>query len=252
MAMDPEPKTYQLSPEAAEKLAWKQVVSGLLASTLAMAVFVLVVVEFADSDQRVGLVFVAGATLAAVFTMLVIRSGRFQKDWESYLLQLDENGVLRSRNGTEPMRILRNQITSVWEVKGRGLTLRSSDRGRQLFIPAGLAGYEEVRGIISQWKTPRTLTLQMRASRQAPVLALGLLYFASWIICDRSEDPAKVVPSTLVFYTLTAVGAWKSFSNPNLPTKHKVVTLLVFLISLKVFAKPLVKSFALLGKAWPG
>ncbi len=236
--MDSEPKTYQISPEGVERLAWTRTVWVCVFVVLFIVLLVFASGQSADQDQRQRLV--VGGWIAIVSALIAIFMGgkRLKRQWASYRLRFGEDNILRLREGLEPMRLDRIEITKVEEVRGTGLTLRTNARLRRLFIPVDLAGYEEVRDIISRWQTPQTLTFLTRASRTGLGVGLVLLCFASWQICARSGNVAVVVPSALLFYGLVALGLLDHQRSPNVTMGQKVFVWIFLLFQWRLLTLP--------------
>lgn len=236
--MDSEPKTYRISPEGVERLARTRTVWVFVFLVLFIVLLVLTSGQSADQARRERLVAGGWVLIVAVLVASLIARKRLQKRWSSYRLQFDENKILRWQEGLEPMRLERREITKVEEVRGTGLTLRTNARLRLLFIPVDLAGYREVREIISRWQTPQALGFLTRASRTGLQTGLVLLYFASWLICTRSGNVAVVVPSALLSYGLLALGLIDQHRNPNVPKSQKALVWVLLALQWKFLALP--------------
>lgn len=204
--------------------------------------------QSADQEKRRRLVFVACIVIASALVAGFVGGGLRGRRWASYRLQVGDDDVLRVGEGLEPMRLNRGEITKVEEIKGSGLFLRTEARLRVLFIPVDLAGYHEVRDIISQWQTPRALTAFARASRASPQLALGLLCFASWFACKHSGSLAVVVPSALLFYGLLVLGFLELQRNPNIPKSQKMWYWFLLLPLWNFLALPFLTMCSIFGK----
>jgi hypothetical protein len=239
--MDSEPKTYRISPEGIERLAWRHRVWIFVFVVLLTFLLVFTSGQSANQAQRQRLV-VRGcvATVSALIASL-IGGKRLQKHWSSYRLRFCDDNILRLREDLEPMRLDRGEITKVEEVRGTGLPLRTNARLRLLFIPVDLAGYEEVRDSISRWQTVQALTFLTRASRTGPQVGLALLCFASWLICARSMNVAVVVPSALLFYGLLALGLSDQQRNPNVTKFQKVSVWISLLLLWKLWSLPFLR-----------
>jgi len=236
--MDSEPTTYRVSPEGVERLAWTRTIWVFVFLVLFIVLLVFTSGRSADQSQRERMVAGGWVAIASGVVGSLIARKRLQRRWSSYRLQFGEDNILRLQEGLEPMRLDRSEITKVEEVRGTGLTLRTNARLRLLFIPVDLAGYEEVRDIISRWQTPQALAFLTRASRTALQVGWVLLYFASWLICTRSGNVAVVVPSALFSYGLLALGLWDHQRNPNLTKHQKVIIWVLLLAQWKFFALP--------------
>jgi hypothetical protein len=236
--MDSEPKTYQVSPEGVERLAWRRAVWVFVFFVLFTVLLVVAFGQSADQDQRQRLVVGGWIVIVTALIASFFALKKRRRYWASYRLRFGEDSILRLQEGLEPMRLYRGEITKVEEVRGAGLSLRTNARLRLLFIPVDLAGFEEVRDIISRWQTPQTLTFLTRASRTGLVVGFVLLYLALWLICARSENVAVLVPSALLLYGLLALGLWDHQRNPNLTKHQKVIIWVLLLAQWKFFALP--------------
>ncbi len=239
--MDSEPKTYRISPEGVERLAWRHRVWIFV--FVVLLIFLLVFTSGQSANQAQRQRDVVGGCIVIVLALIgsLLGGQMFQRRWSSYKLRFGDDNILRLRKDLEPMRLDRREITKVEEVRGRGLSLRTNARLRLLFIPVELAGYEEVRDIISKWQTPQALTSLTRASRTGPQVGLALLWFVSWLICARSMNVAVVVPSALLFYGLSALGLSEHQRNPNVNNLQKVYVWISLLLLWKFWSLPFLR-----------
>jgi hypothetical protein len=236
--MDSEPKIYRVNQEGVERLARTRTVWVFVFFVLLIVMMTMASGQSADQNQRERLVAWGWYLIVVSVVASLIARKRLQRLWSSYRLQFDENKILRWQEGLPPMRLNRSEITKVEEVRGTGLTLRTNARLRRLLIPADLAGYEEVRDVISGWQTPQVLPFLTQAGRTSLQVGLVLLFFASWLICTRSGNIALVVPGALAFYGVLALGLADHQRNPNVSKWQKVIVWVFVLLQWKFVALP--------------
>ncbi len=184
--------SYQLDPAAFEASVRPRLLRGLLiraALMMAAMAFGFMLVSLAQPGQEAPLPLMG--VMFAVLTFFFARAGRNQLGaeklaWHSYQLSLSPNAMRRSVANLSPVEILRPDVTHIVEAPGLGLTVRTADAGKSIFIPEQLAGFQSVRSELARWRALEPQAGQGRG--HAAQLAFSLLVLGLWLATGLVPD----------------------------------------------------------------
>jgi hypothetical protein len=238
VAKDSEMKIYRLSAESIDRKVWKRGVVAMASLVAIEVAFTLIKGQSADPDQRMRMV-VAGlfATVAAA-AAIVFASRKLRESLSTYRLTVTSDSIVRTQDGLRILQLDRAEITSLGEAKGRGLYIGGQERLCRIFIPTGLVDYDEVRRSISEWGTPKRLTILSLAKTRARDLGLVLGILAAWGICAGSFSPIVAVPCAAAFYGLVGLAVSDTYKDPNESKRAKISTSLCLLMLWHYLALP--------------
>jgi hypothetical protein len=213
-----EVKTYRLRPELfeAEKA---RLMRGLYAAFLMVLVAALLLslraVVFRPGGQlAIALGFV---TISVVFTVSlgfwsIFRSLRLRRElWHSFELTLTGEGITRRASDHNDFTVPRSEITGFDETAGRGFFIKTADRHHNIYVPAALDGYDEIKSKLAEW-CPFPPARASEPIWRSPFF-VGASCLAAWSILWYSHDREYVVLAAfvlLVFLFSTFIGVLRS------------------------------------------
>jgi hypothetical protein len=237
---------YQLSAESIDRKVWKRGVLTLAACLAILVPLALIKGQSADPDQRMRIVVAGMFAIIAAAIGTVFGSRKLKESLSTYRLTVAGDSIVRTQDGLQSLQLDRAEIASVGEARGRGLYIGGQTRLRQIFIPTGLVGYDEVRQSISGWGTPKQLTIFSLAKRRARELGLAIGLLVAWGICAESLSPIVVVSCAVAFYGLVGLAISDTYKDPNLSKRSKILTLLITLALWHYLALPYLRVLSAL------
>jgi hypothetical protein len=148
--------------------------------------------------------------------------------WRSYRLALTPNIVRRVVDGVAPVELLRSEVTRVVVVPEQGLTLHTAAPLRFVYIPEQLERFEDVVAELGQWAPIQPPDVKKARLGQALGWLLGLGILGAWGASSYATDPRVVAVSLVVLYGGIGYMGWTTARNPNMTTRQKASTLIVF------------------------
>lgn len=160
-------------------------VHAIAAVVFAVAITIALTWRARDVESAVATAAFALAILVVV-TVVQYRRGyaREHAMWRAYRLTVGPESVRRVTSRLLPAEVRREEVVAIVEHPGRGLTVRSADPYRFVFVPAQLERYEEARAALAQWRSiePGTSTAVLRSLGVA--LIPGLVFAGSVFVPD--------------------------------------------------------------------
>jgi len=98
----------------------------------------------------------------------------------SVQIVIEADRIMRFQEDKQSIVIFRSEVARIVELPGEGMWIHAADRVRQIFVPARLTGYAELRGSLDSWSTVTTRPNYNYTGYL--VLALAVLFFILTII----------------------------------------------------------------------
>ncbi len=99
---------------------------------------------------------------------------RMKKEWNTYRISLTIDGLTKTQYKSKDVTLVRDDIQSVSEIPGRGISIQTYSGQDTLYIPAALDHYEVFKSKLAEWvpieespiSQPLSNTLQLRLAGQ--------------------------------------------------------------------------------------
>ena len=187
-------RTYTISREGLRSLVWRSARTSFAVIILLTAI-VLRLRYFGGEDEQDAapwaLAYLLGVVL--VGTWLSTRSTR--RLWQTYRLEVHPDGLRRTQYRQPEISIARGEIRDIEEMPGRGLTVRTAEEDKFIYIPVQLQDYEPLREELSAWGPLTRLSVAAGWRRQWLGIAIAAVMVAWMISTLASTTPAFVIPS---------------------------------------------------------
>jgi hypothetical protein len=221
---------YRLS----ESFCAKKPLPGLilvaaLVTPIIPLVFLSVMSSQPDLDVKLQPIFMLvafPAVLLLVFISLYFSYRRQRSILQKFRIFLERDCLTRIAPYFADLSLFRDEVLEIVETQGVGVVVFPRDRGRCIFVPAGLVGYDEVRATLSQWteiKVRPKRPLRQWASLGATALLIGV-GVATYVL----ESPYLVLPLGSVFIAAVLYCLWVIQRSPQLGFRIKLYAWAVF------------------------
>lgn len=214
-------RTYSISHEGMRGLVWRSARLSFAVTVLLIAIFMrMPLLTGEESNLTSAWVLVYLFFVLAIGTWLTTRSTK--KMWNSYRLEMWPDGLRRTQNRLPEIAISREEVIAVEEMPGRGVTIRTADSERFIFVPTAVNDYKELRSELAAWAPVNVLPLSVTWRRQWLGVTIAVLIVAWMVVTMASSSAAFVVPSSFVlsvFLLWTFISAQRSL---HLARKTKI------------------------------
>jgi hypothetical protein len=220
-------RTFSISPAGLRGLVWR---SARLSFAIAV-LLIAITMRFSFSDEEpyprtliwiltyLFLVLVAGTGLA-------VRSAR--RLWSAFHIELENDCLRRVQSRLPDVSITREETTEIEEMPGRGLTVRTADSEKFIYVPTAVEDYAALRAELATWKPVNTLSIATTWTRQWAGVTAAMLVVGWMVAAMLSTSLAFAAPSAFaisVFLLWTFVAAQQSL---HLDRRTKLAMWLVF------------------------
>jgi hypothetical protein len=143
------------------------------------------------------------ASLGAVIgaSVLAIREA-LRRAERKMVFVLDENGIVRKREGFPEVRIAFSDVDTLGE-ELRWLVVKSTEPYRKIAIPNNVRGFEVIRAELTKHHALAAPVNKLPLKSAAPVIISVL----SWAAVLWARDVRLVIPAAVVAMTLLALGS---------------------------------------------
>jgi hypothetical protein len=154
---------------------------------------------------------------------------------QRFRLVLEGDCLTRTGSGLAGLSLFRDEVVEIVEMEGTGIVVYPSERGRGIYIPVGLIGYDEVRATLSQWKD--ISVRPKRTLRQWAPLGVTVLLVGAGVATFVLESPYLVLPlgSAVIAFLLWAL--WTIQRSPQLNLRIKLCAWMVFFPIFSIVGK---------------
>lgn len=233
------PKTYQVSPTAAEQDTNRMLVRSLSVSILiVLAVpFVMVYTGQLSGPQDLKFLLLLYALLIPVIIWNTIRRTRrmVRNTVETYELTIDEVQITRTQRECPTIVIPRNEVQRIAERTGQGFRIETSDYKKNIWVPKELEGYEEVKALLLSTTPAQSSTMRypLAITYSATLLVVGGFFTMMWSKQRTLVTTAGlVVLSVLIYSAVELARYW-----PNLSRQTKRTAWIIALPILAVLGR---------------
>ncbi len=146
--------------------------------------------------------------------------------FSSYKIELLDNSIKKYQKNTSVIEIDKSEVNSITEVVNKGITIRTNNLTKYIFISVYVEGYSELKELLSEWMN---IAANKRNNDQflkiisAAGIALG---FALVMLCDYSYI---VIPVGVVMIIVLVCSLVMNLKNPHLDTRIKKNSLITIL-----------------------
>ena len=233
------PKTYRVSPTAAEQDTNRMLVRSLSVSILIVIAvpFVMVYIGQLSKPQDLKFLLPLDALLIPYIIWNTIqRTRRMVKNAvETYELTIDELQITLTQRELPTSVIPRNEVQRITEQSGQGFRIETSDYKKNIWVPKELEGYEEVKALLLS-----TTPAQASTTRYPLAIAYGatLLTIAGFFIVMFSKQRMLVTAAggaVLCFFIYYGIQLGRYW--PNLSRQIRRQVWIIALPTLAVIAK---------------
>ena len=233
------PKTYRVSPAAAE-----QDTNRLLVRSLSLSVFIVLAVPFVmvyagqlSGPRDLKFLLALYALLIPLIIWNTIRRTRrmVRNTVETYELTIDEVQITRTQRECPTMVIPRSEVQRIAERTGQGFRIETSDYKKIIWVPKELEGYDEVKALLLSTTPAQASTMRYP---QAITYGASLLVIAGFFTVMWSKQRMLVTTAGLVVLCVLIYSAVELARYwPNLSRQSKRTAWITALPILAVIAK---------------
>ncbi len=177
--------------------------------------------------------------LSTIAIVIGIRFGNkiIDDSLTSYKIELLDTSIRKSQKNAPVIEIEMSEVISITEVVNKGITIKTNNITRYIFIPVHVEGYSELKESLSEWMNITRSERNNNFFLQI-ISAVGIvLGFAIIMLCDYSYI---VIPVGIVMIIVLIWNQVMIQINPHIDTKIKKIFLIiifpVILILLKVLS----------------
>jgi hypothetical protein len=240
-----DPREYRLLPDRlplANRLAIRRYLAPQFAILTAVVIIsFFLAVHNAETGGVVGFSVILALFLTYIFFWGPRRILRRQaKCWETYVLTIGADYLIRQQAGTPEIRLPFSDVKRIEHLPGRYLRVVGRERYQVIGIPESIENFEEVLQAVSRIAPPRNLTRD-RSLKNAVLLAGG---FLAYMVMLWTDSPRVVLPLALA---VSAVLIWLFVyiqKSPNVTRGSKRISWL-YLVFVTLCA---LKALSALGK----
>jgi membrane protein YdbS with pleckstrin-like domain len=233
------PKTYRVSPTAAE-----QDTNRMLVRSLSLSIFIVLLVPFVmvytgqlSGPQDLKFLLPLYALLIPVIIWNTIRRTRkiVKNAVETYELTIDELQITRTQRECPTLVIPTSEVQRIAERTGQGFRIETSDYKKNIWVPKELDGYEEVKALLLSTTPaqPSTMRYPLAITYGASLLVIAGFFTVMW-----SKQRMLVTTAGLVVLCVLIYSAFQiAHSWPNLSRQTKRTAWIMALPILAVIGR---------------
>jgi len=150
----------------------------------------------------------------------------------SYKIELLEDSIKKYQKNTPVIEISKSEITIITQVIKKGITIRTDNDNKYIYIPAVIEWYENLKESLSEWIEIKSIKKISNQSLQIPV-ALGVVF--GFVVIMRCNSAYIVIPVGIILSIILLWSSYKIKTNPHVDAslkKRLLVTLgpIIFII----------------------
>lgn len=190
-------RTYSISRDGLRRLLWRSARTSFAVTALLIGIAVSLSLYGEERSNRTAgwiLVYLVGVLIAGAW--LSARATR--RTWVSYRLEFSPETLRRTQHRVPEITIQRHEVSTIEEMEGRGLIVRTADTERFIFAPTALSDYQELRNELAGWAPVTKLSSATTWRRQWMGLGAALAIVAWMIATMLSRIAAFVIPSAFL------------------------------------------------------
>lgn len=181
-------------------LSWGTV---LLLTVIAAFLFILRGSGFIGDSSNLGTLFASAIFSAAVIAILLAPGEGLHRAEREMVFVLEDNAVVRKRQGYSDVKIPFSEINTLGEELGR-LIITSVEPRRKIAIPYSVSEYEEIRSELAKHRP-----LSGRIEFPWKSIVLPLITFISWGAVLWLRDLRGVIAGAIVAVSALAFGSYR-------------------------------------------
>lgn len=149
------------------------------------------------------------------------RAKHHERYYYSYELVMEEDGIMRRQSSTPSLRLHYSEITSIQEVTGKGIFVRTASAPRFIWIPSELADadYAEVKQHLAAWR-PFEAARQKLPVMYRPILG-AVVGVAGVMVINLSQNRPLVLTLSFTFIALLGYAILHTLRSPNADARAK-------------------------------
>jgi len=220
------PKTYRVSPSAAE-----QDTNRMLVRSLSLTIFIVIAVPFVmaytgqlSTPQELKFLIPLYALLIPYIIWNTIRRTRrmVKNAVETYELTIDELQITRIQRECPTLVIPISEVQRIAERTGQGFRIETTDYKKNIWVPKELEGYDDVKALLLSTTPGKASTMRYPL---AITYAASLLMIVAFFTVMWSKEKMLVTAAGLVvlcFFAYSTVQITHSWSNLSRQMKRRV------------------------------
>ena len=154
----------------------------------------------------------------------------------SYKIELLDNSIKKCQKNTPVIEIQKAEVVSIIEAVNQGITITTNNSANNIYIPASVEGYSELKESLSEWMD---ITVKEKNNGQlfGIVASVGtLIALAVVMLCEYSYI---VIPVGIVMILGSIWGVVMIQRNPHLDSRIKKGSYIIILPIITVLSKVL-------------
>lgn len=159
---------------------------------------------------------------------------------ESFRIELFDNGIKRFQEHTPTVEIEKQEISSIHEVKNKGIIIKTKNENKYIFIPASLDGYIDLKKTISEWKQIENKENNMNQLIRILVSLGGAIGFYTFMF---SKNSYIVISLGILLSVFLIWSMYKIQTNQNIDERVKKSFWIILLPIISIFLKTLAHIF---------
>lgn len=206
---------------------------------MVMALMIGIFSAISKSDFHGNLyTFLPPVILISIALIFGIRRGsKINKDViDSYKIELLDNSIKKYQKNVPIVEINKSEITSIVEVKNKGITIRTENINKYIYIPVIIEEYLEIRKTLSELRE-----IEIKENNYSQyiniIASLGSIIAVGIIMI--SENSYVVIPVGTVFLVILIWSIYKIQTNQHIDSRIKknswFILFPILFIFLKVF-----------------
>lgn len=167
-------------------------------------------------------------TAAGIITGIVYGNKINTDSLSSYKIELLDNSIKRYQKNVSVIEIERSEVISITEVVNKGITIKTNNKNKYIYVPVFVEGYSELKEALSEWMNI-TISEKKKNNSQflKTILNVGvILGIAVTMLCEYSYI---VIPVGIVMIIVLLWCFVMILINPQLDSKIKKNSLIIIL-----------------------
>jgi hypothetical protein len=161
---------------------------------------------------------------------------RRRRSLASYRITLEGQSITRSQEGVRDQIIDQDEVTDIAEAAG-GILIRAENPHREIHVPSGLDGYDELKALLSRLREIRSFSTRPAYWSIIQLFGLLTLLLTGFLATIYFDSPYVVVPSGSLVIVILLVCVWMIQRSPHVDARTRTLSWLVFLPLLSIVFK---------------
>lgn len=220
-------KEYKMSEKQIEMEKRKRLIYA--APIILVALIAGFAIGFSRSDYKNVYITLLPAILITIIAVIIgIRqSNKINNDTlSSYKIELFDNSIRKHQKNTPVIEIEKSEVISIIEIANKGITIKTNNITKHIYIPVHVEGYEELKESLSEWMNITTYERSHEQLLQIISVAGVILGLVVVMLCDYSYI---VIPVGIIMIIVLLGAIIGNLINPHMDARIKRDSLIVLL-----------------------